>query len=201
MQSKVKSEGLMAKVKRQLLAIFISILAVMTVSLPTHAIELGVSFQQGDQSDSKGYNLAISDNFSPRGKFYWTLAYNKLDKVFVEWNDSALNFPVESIETSLSYRWSFRKPSMRQVGFELQLGAATSLTDNKFFWTELDDEKYFSETGEVTGFVALSSRYSFTPQASLQFGIKHYPNFYEFGSISSAFVGFNYSFGRKYYGF
>jgi hypothetical protein len=198
---KSKSVGLGAIIKRQVFAIFVSVLSLLVVSLPTTALELGVSFHQGEESDTKGYNLSLSDNFSRRGNIYWTLAYNKLDKVQVEWNNSALSFPVESIEAALSYRWSFRKPPMRDIEFEFQLGAATSLTDNKFFWTQLDEEKYFSETGDVTAFVAVSTRYKVTPQASLQLGIKHYPDFYEFGSVSSVFVGFNYNFGGQSYAY
>lgn len=189
-------------VKRQICAAWLTVLSSLVVALPAQSVEISASFHQGDQSQSKGYSLAVTDNFARKSPFYWTLAYNKLDKVFVEWNDSSLYFPLESIETSLSYRQkpSSLSPAMRRFSIEYQAGISTALTENKFVWTELNEQKYFSERGDVNGFVAITVHYKFASNTSMHLGLKHLPSLSEFGSISSVFVGFSHKFGPNYYG-
>jgi hypothetical protein len=168
-------------------------------SLPAHSLEISASFHQTDQSETSGYSLEISDNFSRRSPFYWTLGYTKLDEVLVDWNESALSFPLDSVEFSLSYRQKIvsRSPVYRGFSFEYQLGLSSPLTENRFFWPELNEEKYFSERGDVNGFVAISTHYALSENSAVKIGIRHFPKVSEFGSISSVFLGFNLSFGSR----
>ena len=85
---------------------------------------------------------------------------------------------------------------------EFQIGAAATLTDNKFIWPELDEEKQFSETSDINGFVAISGHYKISSKVSAIMGIKHFPEMSEFGPITSVFLGFkfNFSSSQRYYG-
>ncbi|WP_158966429.1 hypothetical protein [Paraglaciecola sp. L3A3] len=191
-------------IKGQVIAVFFTVLTLLTVSLPTQALELGVNAQQGTEYETQGFSIVVSDNFSRRSPFYWNLGFSRYDEIFVEWNNSDLRFPINSAEVSFSYRPppSSRNPTMRRISMEYQLGVAASLTDNKFTWTELNEEKYFSETGDLNGFVAISANYKISPKMSANLGLKHYPKLSEFGSFSSVFLGikFNLDFSPTYYG-
>ena len=85
---------------------------------------------------------------------------------------------------------------------EYQIGASASLTDNKFTWAEFNEQKYFSETGDINGFVAISAHYKISSNVSAIMGVKHFPKMSEFGSISSVFLGvkYNLNFGQTNYG-
>jgi hypothetical protein len=197
MQFKVISAKLEAGLKRQVLATFSIVLALMTVALPAYSLELGVKYQQGDMRYTRGYSIEVNDNFVRRGSLYWTVAYNDLDKVFIKWNNRYLDFPMQSAEAALSYRWRLRGQKYRHMGIELQVGGAVSLTSNKFFWPELNEERFFSETGDVSGFVSFSALYKVTPEVSLQGGLKHFPSYFEFGELTAGFVGLSYRFGGR----
>jgi hypothetical protein len=80
---------------------------------------------------------------------------------------------------------------------EFQLGAGVALTENKFEWPELGEEKYFSEQGDVNPFLSLSLHKKLTKNTSMQIGIKHYPSYSEFDDITSLYFGINYRFGRQ----
>jgi hemolysin activation/secretion protein len=146
----------------------------------------------------------MANNFSRKSPFYWRLGISRFDEMYVEWNNSNLKFPINNAEVSLSYRHQFtsRSPAMRRFSMEYQLGVAASLTENKFIWAELGEEKYFSETGDVSGYLAISAHYQMTTNISAIMGVKHFPKMSEFGSISSVFLGlkFNLDFSPKYYG-
>jgi hypothetical protein len=199
-----KLVGKCVSVKGQVFAIFLTILSLSVVSLPSQALEIGGSAHQGTEYETQGYSIFIADNFSRRSPFYWSLGLSRYDEVFVEWNNSNLTFPINSAEASLSYRHQFtaRNPTMRRFSMEYQLGVAASLTDNKFNWVELDEEKYFSETGDINGFLAISAHYKLSSNVSAIMGVKHFPKMSEFGSMSSVFLGFTFRFGLSpsYYG-
>ena len=89
---------------------------------------------------------------------------------------------------------------MRRINMEYQIGVTTSLTDNKFTWPEINQEKYFSETGDINGFLAISAHYKVSSNVSAIMGVKHFPKMSEFGSISSVFLGVKFSFGQTGYG-
>jgi hypothetical protein len=190
--------------KGQVFAVFLTVLSLFVFSLPLQALEIGGSVHKGTENDTQGYSFFISDNFSRRSPFYWSLGVSRYDDVSVEWNNSNLEFPLSSAEVALSYRHQFtsRNPTMRRFSMEYQLGVAASLTENKFTWPELNEEKYFSETGDINGFLAISAHYKVSSNVSAIMGVKHFPEVSEFGSISSVFLGFkvNLDFGSTYYG-
>ncbi|PKG93257.1 hypothetical protein [Paraglaciecola sp. MB-3u-78] len=196
--------GKCVSIKGQVFAVFLTVLSLLVVSLPSQALEVGGSAHQGTESETQGYTIFIADNFSRRSPFYWSLGLSRYDEVFVEWNNSNLKFPINSAEASLSYRHQFtaRNPTMRRFTLEYQLGVAASLTDNKFTWAELNEEKYFSETGDINGFLAISAHYQVSSNVSAIMGVRYFPNMSEFGSMSSVFLGFKFSldFGPTYYG-
>jgi hypothetical protein len=174
--------GKCTSIKGQVFAVFLTVLSLVVFTLPAQALEFGGSAHQGTEYETQGYSIFMANNFSRKSHFYWSLGVSRYDEVFVEWNNSNLKFPINSAEASLSYRHQFtsRSPTMSRFSMEYQLGVAASLTDNKFTWTELNEEKYFSETGDTNGFLAMS----------------------EFGSMSSVFLGVKFSldFGPTYYG-
>jgi hypothetical protein len=188
----------------QVVAVFLTVLSLFVFALPTHALEIGVSGHQGTEYETQGYSIFISDNFSRKSQFYWGLGLSRYDEVYVEWNDSNLKFPINSAEVSLSYRHQFssRNATMRRFSMEYQIGAAAALTDNKFTWADLGEEKYFSETGDINGFIAISTHYKVSSNLSAIAGVKYFPEMSELGSISSVFLGFKFSFdfGPTYYG-
>lgn len=188
----------------QVVAVFLTVLSLIVVSLPVQGVEIGIAGHQGTEYETQGYSIFISDNFSRRSPFYWSLGVSRYDEVYVEWNNSNLKFPFSQAEASLSYRHQFtsRHPAMRRLGMEYQIGASASLTDNKFTWAELNEEKYFSETGDINGFVAISAHYTISSNVSAIMGIKYIPKMSEFGSMSSVFLGvkYNLNFGQTYYG-
>lgn len=190
--------------KGQIFAVFLTVLSLIVFSLPLQAIEFGGTGHQGNETETQGYSLFISDNFTRKSPLYWSLGISRYDEVYVEWNNNNLKFPINSVEASLSYRHqlSSRSPTMKKFSMEYQLGVAASLTENKFNWVELNEEKFFSETGDVNGFLALSAHYKISSNISAIMGVKHFPKVSEFGSISSVFLGvkFNLDFSPTYYG-
>ena len=190
--------------KGQVFAVFSTLLALFVTSLPAQALEIGGSVHQVDDHGSQGYSIFITDNFSRRSKFYWGLGLSRYDELNVEWNNSDLKFPINNVEASLSYRQQFtsRNLIIRRFSIEYQLGLAASLTDNKFTWPDLNEEKYFSESGDINGFLAISAHYKVSSNISAIMGIKHFPEMSEFGSLSSVFLGFkvNLNFSPTYYG-
>ena len=190
--------------KRQVVAVSFTVLSLLVVSLPVQAFEIGVTGLKGTENDTQGYSFFIADKFSRRSNLYWNLGVHRYDDVLVEWNNSELIFPLDSVELSLSYRHQLgsRNPAKRGFSMEYQLGVAASLTENKFTWATLDEEKYFSEKGDGSVFLAISTHYKMSSNISAIMGIKHFPDMFEFGSMSSVFLGVkvNLDFGPKYYG-
>ena len=191
-------------IKRQVVAVFLTVLSLLVFSLPAQALEMGVSGHIGTENDTQGYSIFIADNFSRRSPFYWNLGVSRYDDVYVEWNNSDLTFPLNSVEAALSYRHKFtsRNLTMRRFSMEYQIGAAVSLTENKFTFSELNEERLFSESGDINGFLAVSAHYKISSNVSANVGVKHFPNLSEFGSVSSVFLGFKFSFDstQSYHG-
>ena len=189
--------------KGQITTACLTILSLFVFSFPSYSLEIGVSGHQSTEYETQGVSIFIADNFSRKSQFYWNLGFHRYDEVYVEWNNSTLKFPINSAEVSLSYRQQFssRSPTMRRLSVEYQLGAAVALTENKFTWAELGEEKYFSETGDINGFLAISANYQVTKNLYAFMGVKHFPEMSEFGSMSSVFLGvkFNLNFGPTYY--
>ncbi|MBL4630212.1 MAG: hypothetical protein JKY14_03320 [Paraglaciecola sp.] len=191
-------------IKGQFVAVFLTVLSLIVFSLPAQALEIGVNGHQATEYETQGYSIFISDNFSRRSPFYWSLGFSRYDEVYVEWNDQTLKFPLNNVEVALSYqpKTSSRSPKMRRFSMEYQVGAALALTENKFTWPELGAEQFFSEKFDVNGFLAISAHYKFSSNTSASLGVKHFPKMSEFGSISSVFLGFKFNFNtsQRYYG-
>ena len=196
--------GKSVSIKGQVFAVSLTVLSLVVVSLPSQALEIGGSAHQGTEYETQGFSISIANNFSRKSPFYWSLGLNRYDEVLVDWNNNSLKFPINSAEASLSYRHQFtaRSHMMRRFTMEYQLGVAAVLTENKFTWVELNEEKYFSETGDINGFLAISAHYQLSSNVSAVMGVKHFPKMSEFGSMSSVFLGvkFNLDFGPTYYG-
>lgn len=162
------------------------------------ALDAGISLHKGDESKTKGMSVSLADNFAKGSNWYWSFAYNTLDDVQVKWNNDELYFKTDTIDAAISYRQQLKSYNefFKKVTIEYQVGASVSLTENKFFWDELNEEKYFSEKNDINALVAVSAHYNFNKKTALTLGVKYQPNFSEFGDISSVFVGINYKFGN-----
>ena len=168
------------------------------------AIEVAGNFHKGDESKTKGFSFVMADKFTKGGSFYWSVAYNSLDKVKVEWNNDELFFKIDTIDALLSYRHKVQSYNafFKNLTFEYQLGASMALTENKFTWPEtpgLEEEiRYFSEENDINAVVAIGAHYKLDRNTSINFGVKYQPNFSEFGDVTSVYVGLSYRFGRGF---
>jgi len=166
----------------------------------TNALALDTSFSlhKGDESKTKGISVSVADNFAKGSNWYWSFAYNTLDDVQVRWNNDELYFKTDTLDAAISYRQQLKSYNdfLKKVTIEYQVGASVALTENKFFWQALNEEKYFSEKGDINALLSVSAHYNFNKKTALILGVKYQPNFSEFGDISSVFVGINYKFGK-----
>ncbi len=187
-----KSNSLVKSIK---LFIIFSILA-----LPTQAIETNFSIHQGSESNTQGLSFLISDTFSKGSNFYWNVGYSYLDDVKIEWNNSDLFFKVDTIDAIVSYRYKPKtyNQSMKKFIFEYQLGATIALTENKFTWPELNEEKYFSESNDFNALLGFNVHYSISKNTAVNVGFKYQPSFSEFDDITSLYLGFTYKFGNQF---
>ena len=166
------------------------------------AIEVSGNFHKGDESKTTGFSFVLADKFSKGGNLYWSVAYNSLDKVKVEWNNDDLFFKVDTIDALVSYRHKIQSYNafFKNLTIEYQAGASIALTENKFTWPEtpgLEEEvRYFSEDNDINAVIGVGARYKLDRNTSINFGVKYQPNFSEFGDISSAYIGLTYRFGR-----
>ncbi|GAA6206515.1 hypothetical protein [Thalassotalea sp. SU-HH00458] len=179
-------------------------LQVLTLStlmaLPSQAIETNFSLHQGSESNTQGISLTISDSISRGSNFYWNVGYSYLDDVKVEWNQSDLFFKVDTVDAIISYRYKPRSynQTMKNFTFEYQLGATMALTENKFIWPELNEEKYFSETNDINAMLGFNVHYDMSKNTSVNVGFRYHPSFSEFEDITSLYFGFTYKFGNQF---
>lgn len=171
----------------------------LTFSLSAHAIETDFSFHQGNESDTQGISFSIADRFSKASNFYWAVGYSYLDDVKVEWNNSDLFFKVDTVDAIVSYRYKPKSYDqfMKQITLEYQLGATIALTENKFIWPELNEEKYFSESNDINPLLGFNIHYAMSKQTAIKVGFKYQPSFSEFDDITSVYIGFSYKFGKQ----
>jgi len=167
--------------------------------LSANALEPSVQVHKGDQSGAYGVSFGLSDSFTKQKEFNWAVSYNRLEDVNVNWNNDDINFSLDTIDFTLSYRHYPKSYNtfLKSLIFEFQAGVGVALTENKFSWPELDEEKFFSEQGDVNGVLGFSVHKSFSKEVSMQLGVKHYIDYSEFGGVSSVFLGFTYRFGRQ----
>lgn len=179
-------------------------LQVLTLStlmaLPSQAIETNFSLHQGSESNTQGISLTISDSISRGSNFYWNVGYSYLDDVKVEWNQSDLFFKVDTVDAIISYRYKPRSynQTMKNFTFEYQLGATMALTENKFVWPELNEEKYFSETNDINAMLGFNVHYDMSKNTSVNVGFRYHPSFSEFEDITSLYFGFTFKFGNQF---
>lgn len=161
------------------------------------ALDTSLSLHKGDESKTKGISVSIADNFAKGSAWYWSVAYNTLDDVQVKWNNDELYFKTDTLDAAISYRQQLKSYNdfLKKVTIEYQVGASIALTENKFYWAALNEEKYFSEKNDINALLAVSAHYNFNKKTALTLGVKYQPSFSEFGDISSVFVGINYKFG------
>lgn len=169
------------------------------ISLPSSAIEANLAFHKGDESDTQGLSFTIADKFSKKSNFYWNFGYSYLDDVKVEWNNSDLFFKVDTVDAIVSYRYKPKTYNkfFRKLTLEYQLGATIALTENKFIWEELDEEKYFSESNDVNSMLGFVVHYNTSTNTAINLGFRYQPSFSEFDDITSVYLGFTYKFGQQ----
>ena len=177
---------------------FIAFLA-FTLSFTSRAMETSAELHKVDQSGSYGFSLGVGDNFFNQQAFNWQVSYNRIEDVNITWNDDDIDFSLDTIDVSLRYRYfpkSYNK-FVNSLMVEFQIGAGIALTENKFTWPELQEEKYFSEQGDINPFLEISLHKELSKTTSIHVGFKHYPSYSEFDDISSVFIGFSYNFGSR----
>ncbi|MFT5757961.1 MAG: hypothetical protein ACI9LM_002698 [Alteromonadaceae bacterium] len=192
--------GLSHLVIRKKIAALLGLLSLIFTTPAVHASEVGISLLKGDESKTQGFSFSFADKFSRGSQFYWELSYNKLNDVKVDWNKRSLYFSVDTIEAMVSYRQRIKSYNAftKNLTLEYQAGVLVALTENKFFWPELNETKFFSETGDVNGLLGFTVHYKLGKSTAIKLGIKHIPSFSEFGSHSTVHLGFTYKFGTRY---
>lgn len=182
-------------------SILVSLLTLNTLILPltSSAVETSAELHKVDQSGSYGFSVAIGDNFFNEQAFNWQVSYNRIEEVNITWNDDDIDFSLDTIDVGLSYRYypkSYNK-FVNSLMVEFQVGTGIVVTENKFTWPDLQEEKYFSEQGDINPFLKFSIHKSLSRSTTMFLGFKHYPSYSEFDDISSVFIGFNYNFGKQ----
>jgi len=191
-----------SSIKRPKIAnLFVTFISVFFVfmSLNSQAIETSFQLHKADQSGAYGVSLGLGDNFFKQKEFNWSVTYNRLEDINVTWNEDDIAFSLDTVDLMLSYRYypkSYNK-FLKSLIFEFQAGVGVALTENKFLWPELEEEKFFSEQGDVNGVVAFVVHKKFTKEMSMNIGVKRYPGYSDFGDISSIYLGFSYQFGSQ----
>ncbi len=178
-------------------------------TMNAQAIESSIQFHKVDQDESYGYSLSLADEFFKQKSFIWQVSYNRLeniaiadlDKTSSTWNEADFDFSIQTAELSLGYRYYPRSYDkfISSLMFEFQAGVAVNLTEHKFvFRPDFDrDDIYFAEQGDINPVLSLSMQKRFTKNSAMHFGLKHYPSYSDFGSLSTVYIGFNYRFGRQ----
>lgn len=184
----IKKQNIRSKLTAGLLTFF---------AANTMAMDTTVTLHKGDQTKTTGFAIAVADRVTPSSNFYWSVGYSSLNDVKVKWNNDDLFFRNNTLELMMSYRQKIQTYNafLKKITFEYQLGASVGLTDNKFIWTALNEEKSFSESGDVNPVVSFATHYSFNKKTSALLGVKHQPSYSDFGDVSSVFFGINYKFG------
>jgi len=171
------------------------------VHLNNYAVEPFFQVHKVDQSGAYGVNIGVGDNFFNQQEFNWAASYSRIEDVNVTWAGQDINFSLDTIDLTLSYRYYPKSYNtfIKSLIFEFQAGVGIAITENKFvFRPNLDtDDVYFSEQGDVNVVLAFLVHKKISKQLSMQIGIKSYPDYSDFGDISSVFLGFSYQFGKQ----
>jgi hypothetical protein len=187
----------------QVLCLFMVIL-----TSKSHALESSIQLHKVDQDKSFGYSISIGDEFFKQKAFNWQIGYNRLenvaisdlDKISTVWHDAGFEFTMQTIDLTLGYRYYPRTYDkfIKTLMVEFQLGASVNLSDHKLIPQNPNaNDRYFANQGDINPVISVSLQKSFTKNSAMHVGFKHYPNYSNFGSISTLFIGFNYRFGRQ----
>jgi len=183
-------------------------LFIVILTSKSHALESSVQLHKVDQDKSFGYSISIGDEFFNQKAFNWQVSYNRLenvaiadlDKISEVWNDAGFDFTMQAVDLSLGYRYypqSYDK-FINTLMVEFQLGASVNLSEHKLIPQDSSaDVRYFAKQGDINPVLSISLQKSFTKNSAMHIGVKHYPSYSDFGSISTLFIGFNYRFGRQ----
>ena len=169
------------------------------ISTAAQALEGGGELHKTDHEGGYGYSFSVGDSFSNQSPFNWQVSYNRVQNVAINWNKSDIDFSLDTLDLGLSYRYSFQSYDkfVKSLFVEFKAGLGIAITENKFEWPELNENKYFSEQGDVNPFLAASLHKKLTKNTSMQIGVKYYPNYSEFDSLATLYIGINYRFGRQ----
>jgi len=188
------------KINNKIIKIAQTICAFLVLAnFQSHAVETSIQAHKVDHDKSYGYTLALGGDLFNQRAINWQVAYNRLEDVKITWNNDDIDFSLDTVELALSYRYypSSYDKFIRSLSVEFQVGAGIALTETKFDWPELQEEKYFSEQGDVNPFLSVLVHKEISKSTSIHLGIKHYTSYSEFDDISSVFVGFTYRFSQK----
>lgn len=165
-----------------------------------NALEGSLQIHHGQEKSSVGYALVLHDQFSRRSPFGWNVSYNRISNMKVNWNDTDLFFDSNTIDLMATYRMQPRSynKSVNSLMFEFQAGISLNLTENKFIWEDLDQERFFSEKNDINPALAFLTHYRFNRKSKVHVGVKYYPKFSEFGGVGTVFAGFTYKFGNQF---
>lgn len=187
------------KLSGQLLAVFSSFI-ISFCSITAHAGEVALQVHKGGEQKSVGYGVIYSDNIASLRNFRWGVGYSYLDQIKAQWNDEETLFKNNTLDAFAAYRYYPKTYNafLRAFSFEIQAGASLSLTENKFTFENFpDQEVVFSEKNDINFMTAFVTQYQLSRQTQIQLGYKYYPDFSDFGSQRSIFIGVTYQFGRR----
>ncbi len=177
------------------------LIAFLLLFVSTNLAALETSFQlhKADQSESYGVSVGVGDSFFKQKEFNWSISYNRLEDTTITWNGKDINFALDTVDLMLNYRYYPKSYNafIKSLIVEFAAGVGVALTENKFTWSALEQEKYFSEPGDVNGVIGFLVHKKFNKELAMHIGVKHYPDYSEFGDISSVVLGFTFIFGSN----
>ncbi|WP_448565301.1 hypothetical protein [Thalassotalea ganghwensis] len=184
--------------KRQIIA---APLLLATSLTPVLAAELGVSYLKGSDSGVNGYSFEYINSFGKKSSFYWSVGYSSMKGLPVSWNQDELTFDINQVDVKVSYRHKFRSYNqfVNKLTAEFLVGGSVMTTENKFVWPQLNEEKFFSEKGDVSAFAGIALLFEASRNTSIVFGVRLQPEVSEFDDVSSAYIGVNYRFSQAGY--
>jgi outer membrane usher protein FimD/PapC len=190
------------KFNRYKLNTIISIIFGLLFSLSVHAIEIGGQLHQGNESDTQGLSLVVSDSFKKGGNFHWTLGYSTLDDVLIEWNDKDYFLQLDTIDAIVTYRLRPKTYNsfLKHVTFDFQAGASMVLSDSELNFN-LNANEYsvlIAEQNDINAIFGLAANYKVNRNLSINLGLKHQPSPSKFDDISSVYLGVMYRFGNGF---
>ena len=148
------------------------IIGFLLLFIAFNSVALETSFQlhKADQSGAYGLSVGVGDSFFKQKEFNWSLSYNSLEDVNITWNNDDIDFALDSVDLMLSYRYYPKSYNrfVKSLIVEFQAGVGVALTENKFNWPELNEEKFFSEQGDVNGVVGFVVHKKFDKELAMQ---------------------------------